>query len=184
MVISPSFNGIVKIRGTNLEKQRYTIDELSEPLQQAHAYWDLTRRHRKCPYHADIELMEFPYPLAPTMMVYDICDPIENSIFRYWGTGMTRIYGRDMTGKSLTDFTPQSMAMAIAQSLQKAINTCGPVADRYEFNLSSGANLSTIVLRMPMMDDQGYINRVLSFVELLPEHNEILQEHDMKLRYG
>lgn len=184
MIISLYLYGILKRLGTNLEKQTYTIDQLSKALQEAHAYWDRTRRHQKCPNHGDIELMEFPHALAPTMMVYDICDPIESSVFRYWGSGMTRIYGHDMTGKTLADFAPQSMATAVANSLQNVIATCGPVAEQYEYNLSSGESLSTIALRLPMTDDQGRINRVLSIIELLPEQKEIIQVHDIKRRYS
>ncbi len=167
-----------------MEKQTYTIDQLSKALQEAHAYWDHTRRHQKCPYHGDIELMEFPHALAPTMMVYDIVDPIESSVFRYWGSGMTRIFGHDMTGKTLTDLLPQSLATAIADALQNVITTCGPVAESYEYTLSSGAGLSTTVLRLPMVDELGRINRVLSIVELLPEHKEMIQEHDIRRRYS
>ena len=82
------------------DKVNIALDELSGDLADALAYWrSLGGDDCVCTWQM-FDLMKIPSRVIPTTMVIDIFDDIENNVFRYWGSGMTRIHGKDMTGKS------------------------------------------------------------------------------------
>jgi hypothetical protein len=85
-------------------------EALTPGLLAVFAYWaDLGGETLGCS-RRDLDLMKLPSSLVPTTILIDIADPMENSTYRFWGSGLTRMYGSDMTGQSPYGLYPEEFA--------------------------------------------------------------------------
>lgn len=86
------------------------IENLHCGLEDVFAYWLEIAGDRFAPDWRDFDWNGIPASFVPYVSVVDVVrDPLD-FIYRFWGTGRTRLQGQDYTGKSVADFEPASIA--------------------------------------------------------------------------
>jgi hypothetical protein len=76
--------------------------ELAPEFGAIKAYWDAKRGARAMPRRADIDPVELR-PHLPYLGLVDVLDDGRDFRFRLLGTEFARLFGRDSTGKTLTE---------------------------------------------------------------------------------
>ena len=76
----------------------FPLQDLPPKLKSVADYWSALKGERELPLWRDLDMTHLPSDLLPTTMVIDIRDPISESVYRYWGSELSEIHGRDMTG--------------------------------------------------------------------------------------
>ncbi len=94
-------------------------------------------------------------------MVVDVADPIDDSRYRYWGSGMTDVHGRDMTGKCPYDLRPPNVGAQIKLDHTATVTTRKPTANVYGFMTERGFMEAQSVLRLPLSDDGERVTKIV-----------------------
>lgn len=151
------------------------IDDLSSGLRNVHAYWDELRDGRIAPSWAEIDLVKLPSNLLPTTMVVDIRAPLEESIFRYWGSKLTEIHGMDMTSRHPYDLTPPEFGRQLLADHRMVIEARKPMAWHYSFLAAGGYMHSHGLIRLPLSNDNEHISHIIVVVDYSREALELIR---------
>lgn len=152
------------------------IDDLSSALESVHAYWDSLRDGRIAPSWREFDLLKLPAGLLPTTMVVDIRTPLEDSIFRYWGSKLTEIHGMDMTSRHPYDLTPPAFGRQLLADHRKVIEQKTPLAWHYSFLAAAGYMHSHSLIRLPLSDDNENVNHIIVVVDYSREALELIRK--------
>lgn len=154
-----------------------SLSSLPENLDVALNYWkSLVDRDQTRPRWQDFDLLRVPPALLPMMMVYDIQDPFIESKYRYWGTGMTALYGKDYTGKTISSLIPVSVRERLAAALAIVCKQKAPNAHTPHFTNKFGNTEHQCILRLPLFDQPGVVTKVVTLIDSSPEAMEAAQE--------
>jgi len=151
------------------------IDDLSSSLKTVHAYWDVLRNGRIAPSWSEFDLIKLPLDLLPTTMVVDIREPLENSIFRFWGSKLTEIHGEDMTSRHPYDLTPPAFGKQLLADHRQVIEARIPMGWHYSFLAAGGYMHSHGLIRLPLSNDNEHINHIVVVVDYSREALELIR---------
>ncbi len=121
--------------------------------QEVLSYWRDKCGVRWAPAWRDISMMELPLEAVPFMSVTDIQEDPLHSIYRFWGTKLTQVYGGDYTGKSPAEVPPKSNGVSAAGGCGTLVVNHAPHLEVKEFENRLGLFGRAIVLRVPFSDD-------------------------------
>ncbi len=152
-----------------METQSVRLSELPTDLATVMAYWTDLCAERPAPVWRDVDLVQFPSRLLPMTMVIDIMQPLEKSIFRFWGSELTRIHGVEMTGKSPYDLKPLALGQRLRVDHQDIVNNKRPNANHYSFMTRHGYVHAHTALRVPVMNDGETVSQIIVVVDFSPE---------------
>ncbi|MBC8339528.1 MAG: hypothetical protein ISR51_00155 [Rhodospirillales bacterium] len=139
---------------------------LTDSLMAALEYWrSLGGEDLACDWKR-FDLFEVPAKLIPSTMVLDIHPDMDNNVYRFWGTIMTRIHGRDMTGKSPYELEPAELARAIRKSHEEIIKKRTWGSSIYTFERHSGIFHKHCTLRLPLSDDGKTVSQIVMLVDV------------------
>lgn len=158
------------------------IDDLSSGLKTVHAYWDGLRNGRLAPSWGEFDLVKLPPHLLPTTMVVDIRAPLENSIFRYWGSKLTEIHGTDMTSRHPYDLTPPEFGRQLLADHRMVIEARKPMAWHYSFLAAGGYMHSHGLIRLPLSSDNETISHMVVVVDYSREALDLIRLGREKIR--
>ncbi len=151
------------------------LDQLTDGLRTVLEYWrGLGGETLACSWDR-FELTALPSDLLPTTMVIDIAADMADNRYRFWGTRMTVIHGRDMTGRSPYDIEPADMAAAVRKQHTNTIKERRPGATVYEFVRASGAVHRHHALRLPLSKDGETVNQLVVVVDLSGEGSDYMK---------
>lgn len=154
-----------------------SLRSLPPNLNAALNYWEsIADQDKICPSWVDFDLQEVPPVLLPTTMVYDIREPYIESVYRFWGSGMTTIYGKDYTGCPVSSLIPNSVAVRFASVLANICESKVPNAHTPHFTNKFGVKEHQCVLRLPLFDTPGEVTKVVTFIDSSPEAMKTYQE--------
>ncbi len=157
------------------------LDDLPKDLQAVYDYWrGLGGEELRCDWE-QFDLNAIPLGFLPSTMVVDVGAAMEDNRFRFWGSQMTLIHGRDMTGVSPYDLEPSAMADVLYKNHKKVIEERVPSASIYEFVKASGTAHSHRTLRLPLSEDGETVSQIVIVVDLTaapPEHKQSLLSGD------
>lgn len=131
------------------------------------ALWDGKRKDGGLPAWRDFELNDFSGNYG-WQSVEDILqvEPYD-SLFRLWGTNLTRLYGRDLTGRRMREyegdfFSDEDFEMSEIMVRDGVIRTCcGPIeSTRQDFWLRDDIYG---FIELPLADDGRTIDRFINF---------------------
>ncbi|MEK9670872.1 MAG: hypothetical protein VW268_00020 [Rhodospirillaceae bacterium] len=94
-------------------------------------------------------------------MAADIFDNLVDNRFRCWGSGMTRIHGRDMTGKSSYSLAPAAFGETLREHHQIVSQTKAAAADVLSFGRPSGLGHTPWVVRLPLSNTGEPVDQVV-----------------------
>jgi hypothetical protein len=115
-------------------------------------YWEETRDGRGAPKWSDISLIDFGTDVVPYINVIDLDTPTKPARYRFWGTGLTKVYGMDLTGNGI-DELPSDVKQGAVVGLELLVRNQEPNCEVREFFLPSGLIGRQIVLRLPLSED-------------------------------
>ncbi len=151
------------------------VAELPDDMAALWAYWDGLRGDRVAPPWSAFDLFEVPARLLPTTMVVNIADPIENSSYRFWGSGLTLIHGRDMTGGCPYDLQPASLGRQVLQHHKEAVAQKTAIARTLYFQTARGLQHEQTLIRLPLSDDGEHVHHLVIVVDHSAETLEKLK---------
>jgi len=137
------------------------LDELPPALAAVFDYWrNLGGETLGCRW-LDFELYELPPEIVPAIMVADVKPDHHDNVFRFWGTEMTWIHGRDMTGKTISEITPPDLRETIEKN--HAAMAEAPVASARVFGFAHHGGFGHLqsVLRLPLSDDGKSLSHIV-----------------------
>lgn len=134
--------------------------------EELHAYWAALRREGRLPSRADIHPSGFKRHL-PGVSLIDVVHGGARFRYRLAGTGLYRIYGREITGQSLEGAFPMGEAEYWSGELQKCVASGRPAAGMRPLGWRGHAHLSVLWLRLPLSRDGRRVDMLLGFDALV-----------------
>ncbi len=152
------------------------VDDLSSGLKSVHDYWNGLRNGRMAPTWTEFELVRIPSNLLPTTLVIDIHEPLEKSIFRYWGSKMTEIHGEDMTSRHPHDLSPPGFGDQVLADHRKVVEQKTPLAWHYSFLAAGGYMHSHSLVRLPLSNDGETVTQIVVAIDYSREALDLIRE--------
>ncbi len=150
-------------------------DNPSPAFQTVIDYWDSKCGEKFAPSWDSIDLMDLPPEILPNCMVVDIKDPIIETRYRFFGTGIVQLIGAEMTRQTLADIKSEAKLDHIINQYQHVVNARKPVIFLAAYMGQSGQKLCDLMLRLPLPDDMERVSNVISF-EDFGDYSHDLQE--------
>lgn len=149
----------------------------SDLLKKALVVWEASRGENKAPLWEDIDLFAFPAPLLPMMTVVDVLDGGKEFQYRYWGSALTAIFGRDETGSLLSEHEMSASGEIRARQFVEVVENFQPMFFMTIFNKSEGLLAEKLNLRLPVADHSNQIAKIITLSTLdrarLKDHEDL-----------
>lgn len=139
------------------------VADITAPsLLEAMAVWRRWAAGRPAPLWADVKLYELPAVLLPMTSVMDVLDGGQDFRCRYWGSGLTPIFGRDETGRCLSEHPiPEGREVRLGQ-FRDLLTSVEPKAFLLEFVTQADIKVDKLNLRLPIVDAAGAYDKILT----------------------
>jgi hypothetical protein len=140
--------------------------EILHPLSRAlFRYWEKVRGERSAPDRRDIDLKEI------REIVRWLCilerEPVRQCYrWRLAGTGICRIFGRELTGDSVFRQWDRFEQQMLSGMLDQVIGTLQPSVSRIRAVTLSGEQLGLELIALPMLPERGMVPHI--FGALIP----------------
>lgn len=142
------------------------------------AYWASLRRGGRLPSRADISPRDFKR-LLPTVSLIDVrrlADGAPDYRLRLAGTGLYSVYGREITGRALTDVYSAKAADYWRAELDKVVQSRRPGVGCHSLAWRGAAHMSLLWMRLPLASDGAEVDMILGYdavVGVQPENSGI-----------
>jgi len=113
---------------------------------------------RLAPSWSEYSLLDFPSSEIPFISLTDLSNSPLHSVYRFWGTGLTQVFGGDYTGKTPADVPPRSLGISSNGGCARLVNDLAPHYEVKEFLRDNGVFGRALVLRLPFSDDNKIVN--------------------------
>ena len=113
---------------------------------------------RMAPSWGEYSLLDFPPAEIPFISLTDISNSPLHSVYRFWGTGLTQVFGGDYTGKTPADVPPRSLGVSSNGGCARLVNDLIPHYEVKEFLRDNGVFGRALVLRLPFSDNAKTVN--------------------------
>lgn len=131
--------------------------------EELYAYWASLRQEGRLPSRADIHPKGFKR-LLPTVSLIDVHGGDTNDYrLRLAGTGLYSVYGREITGRALTDVYNSQAAEYWRQELDKIVENRRPAAGCHNLAWRGAAHLSILWLRLPLATNGYDVDMILGY---------------------
>lgn len=148
-------------RGIDYDTQ--SIDDLgSEDLSRALILWESWCDGREAPAWPDIDLPSIPAALLPLTTVVDVIDGGQDYVYRYWGSGLTKLYGRDETGCNLSNLSVSRSRQLRFEQFDRVVATRIPHVFMTAFAEAEKTYARKQNLRLPICDETKTVTKILS----------------------
>lgn len=143
-------------------------------------YWDECRKGRFAPAWRDFDLMALPSKVIPSTSVIDIADPLSDSTYRFWGSHMTVIYGRDLTGGCPYKIHTPAFGRVLLARHEKMMRERKPSSTHFRFTTGNLDRRSHTVLRFPLSNDGAGIHHIVVISDYSPEALQRIEESGLE----
>lgn len=143
------------------------LNQLPTELNKVWEYWrDQGGETLDCSWKK-FDLLALPLHLLPTTLVVDVFADMSQNRYRFWGTRMTEIYGRDMTGRCPYDVPSEELAAVFRKMHSKTMHVKTPSATTYEFIRDNGVLHMHHTLRLPLSEDGKTVSQIVVVIEII-----------------
>ncbi len=125
-------------------------------------YWNRCRGDRFAPAWTDMDLMAFPLQVLPYTIVVDIQTPPQPILYRYYGSGIARNHGFEMTNRTSDDIQPEQLRQHILSQYAIIIEARTPRLFATDIYVKRGLRLQDLVLRLPLSSDGVTVTNVIT----------------------
>jgi len=115
--------------------------------------WEKKRDDRFAPPWSSSILAELPAEAIPLISVTDITPEPLLSTYRFWGSGLTDVFGADFTGRAPAEVPPKSLGVSNEGGCARLASSRMAHYEVKEFVTSRGLFGRALVLRLPFSDD-------------------------------
>jgi hypothetical protein len=130
--------------------------------EELYAYWAGLRHGPQLPGRGDIRPDDFKR-LLPTISLIDVCrDPLDFRL-RLAGTGLYGVYGREITGRSLTEVYNTAAADYWRTELTKLVEERRPAVGVHNLAWRGASHLSILWLRLPLASNGRDVDMILGY---------------------
>jgi len=145
--------------------RRSALDQTQGPMAAALAYWRELAGDRLAPTWRDFDMVRLPAALLPSTVVYDVVDDGRDFCIRYYGSGMTRVHGVDLTGRSPLDLPWRPLGEFLHREMKNVLVVREPEHLTYIYTKPDRPAELQSVLRLPLSDDGRRITHIVSLIE-------------------
>jgi hypothetical protein len=133
--------------------------------QEMFAYWASLRRGASLPARVDLHPAGIKRML-PTVSLIDVTrDPegLADYRLRLAGTGLYSVYGREITGKTLSDVYNSAAAEYWRRELDKIVNERRPGVGVHSLAWKGSPHMSILWLRLPLASNGKDVDMILGY---------------------
>ena len=136
--------------------------------------WDSLRGNNFAPSWKDFDLHRLPPSVIAFTRVVDVLHAPFDLKYRFYGTGLANLFGREHTGKSLTTVQGGRYPQAIAE-YEIVIQEKAPCAFVYNLNPKRPATpIYAPTIRLPLTDNGETVDKVISYADFDADHDKWL----------
>lgn len=152
----------IRIRQLEFDLSNYSI------LEGVLDAWKQWRAGQVAPMWRDVDLMSLAPKAIPFVTVVDVVDEAFDYRFRFIGTASVELYKQDNTGKCLSKLEWTSEVIrSTKQQYDQVVNTGVPILINSQYTKNTGVMAEKINLRMPLIDDAGTVDKIISVYEII-----------------
>jgi hypothetical protein len=141
--------------------------------EELYAYWASLRAGARLPGRCDIDPKDLKR-LLPTVSLIDVRrDPLEFRI-RLAGTGLYGVYGREITGRGLTDVYNSAAAEYWRTELGKIVAERRPTVGVHNLAWRGAGHLSVLWMRLPLASNGRDVDMILGYDAVVGVHGDSL----------
>ena len=129
-------------------------------------YWASLRRGARLPARRQLDPREIKR-LLPTVSLIDVAREPLDFRMRLAGTALYGVYGREITGKRLSEIYSASAADYWRTELGKVVADGRPAAGVHNLAWRGAAHLSILWLRLPLAGNGRDVDMILGFDALI-----------------
>lgn len=107
-----------------------------------------------------------PPRLVPNTNVVDVIDGGRDLRFRFWGSGLVKLYGIELSGKLYSDAEATVFGTGQIEQFREVIATGQPALFETHFRRPNGMNALRTSLRLPFRNTAGTIDKVMTVTEI------------------
>jgi hypothetical protein len=130
--------------------------------QEMFAYWASLRRGASLPGRCDLQPAGIKR-LLPTVSLIDVQTGPRDYHLRLAGTGLYSVYGREITGKSLTDVYNSAAADYWRKELDRVVDERRPGVGVHSLAWRGASHLSILWLRLPLASNGRDVDMILGY---------------------
>lgn len=149
----------------------------SDLLKTALVVWEAWRGEREAPLWENVDLSEVPAPLLPMMAVVDVLDGGREFKYRFWGSLLTNMFGRDETGTLLSEHEVSESGEIRTRQYLDVVENFQPMLFMTVFNKSEGLMAEKLNLRLPIADQSNQVTKIITLSTLrraqLRDHEDL-----------
>ncbi len=152
----------MEINNLEIEVSKLTNPNFPELMK----IWNKLRGDRIAPAWRDVNLSMFPTSIIPFITVVDVFEEPVSFIYRFWGTGHTRVKGTDLTGKSPLSTIPREVGDFIHHEFTRVRDEATPMAFLHDIRpqLDEPSRFQE-TLRLPLSSDGKTVTNILSLAD-------------------
>jgi hypothetical protein len=125
-------------------------------------YWASLRRGAKLPGRRDIHPGDFKR-LLPTVSLIDVAPDAMDFRLRLAGTDLYGVYGREITGRTLTEVYNTAAADYWKVELSKVVADRRPAVGIHSLAWRGASHLSILWLRLPLASNGSDVDMILGY---------------------
>jgi hypothetical protein len=126
------------------------------------AYWATLRQSGKLPARRDVDPGGFKR-LLPTVSLIDVQrEPLDFRV-RLAGTGLYGVYGREITGRMLSEVYNSAAADYWRAELSKVVADGRPAVGAHSLSWRGASHLSVLWLRLPLATNGTDVDMILGY---------------------
>ncbi len=142
------------------------LHALPARLKVALEYWrSMGGEQLGCSWQA-FDMFEIPARDIPSTLVIDVFEDTTKNRFRFWGSAMSELHGRDMTGQSPYDIRPADMVPELRRQHEETRVSGRASASRYGFVRDPGFEHVHYVLRLPLSADGVNVTQIVVVTDM------------------
>ncbi len=130
--------------------------------QEMFAYWASLRRGAALPARADLNPLGIKRML-PTVSLIDVVNAPRDYRLRLAGTGLYGVYGREITGKRLSDVYNTAAADYWRKELDKVVDGRRPGVGVHSMAWRGAPHMSILWLRLPLASNGKDVDMILGY---------------------
>ena len=141
--------------------------------EELYSHWASLRKGSRLPGRQDIDPSDLKR-LLPTVSLIDVQrDPLDFRI-RLAGTGLYSVYGREITGRALTEVYNSAAAEYWRDELAKVVEERRPSVGVHNLAWRGASHLSILWLRLPLASNGRDVDMLLGYDAVVGVHGEVM----------
>lgn len=132
----------------------------SQRLRRLAAYW-AERGGGRLPRRADIDPVDFAWLLGQVFLLDVIREQALDFRFRLFGSEMARVYGRDLTGRRLSELEDREFTAALRPDYASVASSGRPLLRRGRLEWSQRDHIGYERLLLPLSGDGVTVDMIL-----------------------